>query len=141
MVRKNYLVESLSKEEDAYIKKIIISARKKYIRDNYKYLNNNMINIDDCSHIEDESLLQALLSSSEELVVSAVDFEKVMNNKKLYDCIKALSLNEKMVLFYLFYEDKSIKEIVKIMGISKSTIMRTKKKTLNKIKLFLLKEE
>lgn len=141
MVRKNYLIENLSKEEDAYIKKIILNARRKYIRDNYKYLNNNMINIDECSHIEDESILQALISSTEDIVVSAVDFEKVMDNKKLYDCIKALSLNEKMVLFYLFNEDESINEIANIMSLSRMTISRIKKKALNKLKKYLLEEE
>ena len=39
MERKNYLQEELSKEEKSYLKKLIINVRKKYIKNNYEYLN------------------------------------------------------------------------------------------------------
>ena len=46
MERKNYLLEGLSKEEKSYLKKIIVNVRRKYIRDNYDYLNSKDINWD-----------------------------------------------------------------------------------------------
>ena len=44
MERKNYLQEELSKEEKAYLKKLILNVRRKYIKVNYEYLNNKDIN-------------------------------------------------------------------------------------------------
>ena len=44
MERKNYLLERLSKEEKSYLKKMIVNVRRKYIRDNYDYLNSKDIN-------------------------------------------------------------------------------------------------
>ena len=48
MERKNYLQEELSKEEKSYLKKLIINVRKKYIKNNYEYLNSKEINLDIC---------------------------------------------------------------------------------------------
>ena len=42
MERKNYLYEELSKEERGYLKKIVTNTRKKYIKDNYNYINNKL---------------------------------------------------------------------------------------------------
>lgn len=56
MGRKNYLVEDLSKEEKSYLRKMIINVRRKYIKDNYDYLNKKDINWDSCANMESESL-------------------------------------------------------------------------------------
>lgn len=47
MEKKNYLLEELSKEEKGFLKTIVNNRRKRYIRDNYNYLNNNCANIYD----------------------------------------------------------------------------------------------
>ena len=47
MERKNYLVEDLSNEEKAYLKRIIMTARNKYVKRNYDYINNTYIILDD----------------------------------------------------------------------------------------------
>ena len=52
MERKNYLQEELSKEEKSYLKKLIINVRKKYIKNNYEYLNSKEINLDICEDME-----------------------------------------------------------------------------------------
>ena len=36
--KRNYLVEKLTKEENAYLKKVVINERNKYIRDNFDFL-------------------------------------------------------------------------------------------------------
>ena len=47
--------------------------------------------------------------------------------------MKALSLKQKMVLFYLFHLNKSEKEIVAEMKIHRSTLYRIRDKALTKI--------
>ena len=58
MERKNYLQEELSKEEKSYLKKLIINVRKKYIKNNYEYLNSKEINLDICEDMESSSLVK-----------------------------------------------------------------------------------
>ena len=52
MERKNYLVEGLSKEETAYLKSIVVNARKRYIKDNYCYINNQCVSMEEVEEIE-----------------------------------------------------------------------------------------
>ena len=105
MERKNYLVEELSNEEKSYLKRIIINTRKKYIRDNYNYINSSSVQLFDCENIEAESVLDEILNRCEKEIKSAMEFEKVMSDKKLYYVVKALSFDEKMVLFSLYKEN------------------------------------
>ena len=63
MERKNYLKEELSREEKAYLMRIIVNVRKKYIRDNYDYINRTDINWDSCADMESESLFETVLNN------------------------------------------------------------------------------
>lgn len=61
MERKDYLVEKLSKEENIYLKRIVQSARNKYIIRNQEHINNydldiNVINIPSKDSVIDEVL-------------------------------------------------------------------------------------
>ena len=46
MERKDYLNEELSKEEKLYLKRIVMTAKNKYIKKNEKYINKS-ISLDD----------------------------------------------------------------------------------------------
>lgn len=138
MGRKNYLVEDLSKEEKSYLRKMIINVRRKYIRDNYDYLNKKDINWDSCTNMESESLYEAVLNKCVDELQSALEFERLFCNEKLYNIAKALSLKEKMVLFSLYKEKKSINQIASEMNLERTTIWRIKNKTQNKIVKLLL---
>ena len=133
MGRKNYLVEDLSKEEKSYLRKMIINVRRKYIKDNYDYLNKKDINWDSCANMESESLYEAVLNKCVDELQSALEFERLFCNEKLYNIAKALSLKEKMVLFSLYKEKKSINQIASEMNLERTTIWRIKNKTQNKI--------
>lgn len=133
MERKNYLVEALSKEEKSYLRKIIINTRKKYIRDNYNYINNTNVQLYNCSNVEAESVLDEVLNKCEKEIKSAMEFEKVMSDKKLYNVVKALSFEEKMVLFSLYKENKTMKQIALEMKKDRTSIWRIRNKALNKI--------
>ena len=93
MERKNYLVEELTKEEKSYLKKVIINTRRLYIRDNYDFINSINIESYDIEDVEAESLLDAVINKCEKEIKSAVEFEKVISNNRLYTIIKALRMH------------------------------------------------
>lgn len=138
MERKNYLLEELSKEEKLYLKKIVVNVRRKYIKDNYDYLNSKDINWDTCADMESDSLFESVLNNCVDELKSAVEFEKLFCDEKLYKITKALSLKEKKVLFSLYKEGKSVNQIASEMKVERTTIWRIKNKTQDKILKFLL---
>ena len=140
MERKDYLKEELSKEEKVYLKTLIVNVRNRYIRKNYKFINNMFIEYSEMEITDSESLLDTILHKFERELKSAIEFEKIIyNNDKLYKIIGALSEKEKTMLFYLYYEEKEIKEVSEIMNISLATAYRRKEQLLNKIMKRLLK--
>ena len=133
MERKDYLAEPLSKEEKSYLKKIIINTRKKYIRDNYNYINSTNVQLFSCADVEAESVLEEVLNKCEREIKSAMEFEKIMSSEKLYNVVKALSFEEKMVLFSLYKENKTTNQIALEMKKDRTSIWRIRNKALNKI--------
>lgn len=133
MERKNYLQEELSKEEKSYLKKIILNVRRKYIKDNYEYLNSNDVNWDTFEDIECNSLFDAVLNKCVDELKSALEFERLFCDEKLYNVTKALSVKEKMVLFALYKEEKGINRIANEMNVERTTIWRIKNKAQEKI--------
>lgn len=133
MERKNYLLEPLSKEEKSYLKKIVINTRKKYIRDNYNYINSTNVQLFSCADVEAESVLEEVPNKCEREIKSAMEFEKVMSSEKLYNVVKALSFEEKMVLFSLYKEKKTTNQIALEMKKDRTNIWRIRNKALNKI--------
>ncbi|MBR6504149.1 MAG: sigma-70 family RNA polymerase sigma factor [Clostridia bacterium] len=133
MERKNYLVEKLSAGEMSFLKQIIINERRKYIRNNFYYLSNQNINYSDLMNVEGETVLDAVINKCEEDIKSAIEFEKVTSDGKLFRGIKALSLKEKMVLFSLYKENKGINQIAYEMEIDRTTAWRIKNRALDKL--------
>ena len=123
MERKNYLVKELTSEEKVYLKRIVMTARNKYIQKNYNYINNTNIVMNDELFAE-ETVLNTVLRKCQDEVDSAIEFEKIISNPKLYNIVKALSLREKEVLFYLYKEQKNIKEVSEIMHLDRKTVRK-----------------
>ena len=80
-----------------------------------------------------ESIFDTLIKKFDKELKSAIEFEKLISNEKLYKIVRALSLKEKMMLFYLYKEQKDICEVAKIMNISLATAYRLKNQTLDLI--------
>lgn len=133
MERKDYLVEELSKEEKLYLKRIVMTAKNKYFEKNYNYINNTSMFVDEIVSAEEESVLDAVLEKCQEEVKSAREFEKTLSNPSLYNIVKALSLREKEVLFYLYKKQKSINETAVIMGLDRKTIRKYRDEAHRKI--------
>lgn len=133
MERKNYLVEPLSNEEKLYLKKVIVNTRKKYIRDNYNYINTTDVQLFNCADVEAESVLEEVINKCEKEIKSAMEFEKAMSSEILYGVVKALSFEEKMVLFSLYKENKTMSQIALEMKRGRTSIWRIRNTALNKI--------
>lgn len=141
MERKDYLVEELSTQEKLYLKKIVMTGRNKFIEKNYEYINNSIILIDHAVLVEEDSILESVLQRCQEEVNSAREFNRALSNPALSNIVKALSLKEREVLFYLYKEKKSINETSEKMKISTRTVSRLRDKALDKIAEQLVKGE
>lgn len=86
-----------------------------------------------CADFEAESVLDEVLNKCEKEIRSAMEFEKVISNEKLYNVVKALSFEEKMVLFSLYKENKTTNQIALEMKKDRTSIWRIRNKALNKI--------
>ena len=133
MERKDYLLEELSKEEKLYLKRIVMTAKNKYFERNYNYINNTSVFVDGIVSAGEESVLDAVLEKCQEEVKSAREFEKTLSNPSLYNIVKALSLREKEVLFYLYKKQKSMNETAVIMGLDRKTIRKYRDEAHRKI--------
>lgn len=133
MEKKDYLLEKLSKEEKSYLKRIVMTARNKYIEKNYEHINNTNMLIDDSNLIEEESVLDVVLQKCQDEVDSALEFERTLSNPNLYNIVKTLSLREKEVLFYLYKKQKSINEIAEIINVDRKTIRKYRDRAQAKI--------
>lgn len=133
MERKDYLLEELSKEEKLYLKRIVMTAKNKYFERNYNYINNTSVFVDGIVSTGEESVLDAVLEKCQEEVKSAREFEKTLSNPSLYNIVKALSLREKEVLFYLYKKQKNINETAVIMGLDRKTIRKYRDEAHRKI--------
>ena len=133
MERKDYLLEELSKKEKSYLKRIVMTAKNKYFEKNYNYINNTSMFVDGIVSAGEESVLDAVLEKCQEEVKSAREFEKTLSNPSLYNIVKALSLREKEVLFYLYKKQKSINETAVIMGLDRKTIRKYRDEVHRKI--------
>lgn len=63
MERKNYLEEDLTKEEKVYFEKAVISARKLYIRKNYKFLTTSTTELTENLLDEGDSVLDIVIKN------------------------------------------------------------------------------
>lgn len=140
MERKDYLNEELSKEEKLYLKRIVMTAKNKYIKKNEKYINKS-ISLDDAILFREETILDVVLQRCQNELASAVEFEKSFSDTNLYNIVKALTFKEKEVLFYLYKEEKNINEISKIMNLDRKTIRTIRNKAQAKIVEKLVKGE
>ena len=133
MKRKNYLKESLSKQEKSYLKKIIMTARYNYIEKMNRDINERTISLNDEIIIERESILNDVLEECLNEIESAIDFEETLSDPKLRVYVKKLSLKEKKIIYYLFWKKKQINEVANILQINRKTVRENRDKALAKI--------
>lgn len=142
MKRKNYLlVKKFTKEERSYIKETVRSAKIEYLKKNTKFFEKESCELQENIVDEQCSVLDIVINKCEEEINSAIEFEKAFSNVKIYKVIKALSYNEKMMLFYLYQKNKSVRETAKLQNIDKDTVRRRRDKILKIIENILEDEK
>lgn len=141
MQRKDYLKEKLSKEEKLYLKRIVMTAKNKYIQRNYHYINDMTILNDENTFTDEETILDLVLDKAQNEINSAIEFERTFSDVRLYRAIKNLSLKEKEVLFYLYKENKTINQTADIMKLYRGTVRKIRNQAHSKIVRNLIKGE
>lgn len=141
MKRKDYLNEELSKEEKLYLKRIVMTAKNKYIERNHHYINDTTILNDETVFSRGDTILDSVLVRVQDDIDSAIEFEKTLSDPRLYNIVKMLSLKEKEVLFYLYKKQKSINETADIMKIHRETVGIIRNRAQEKIVKGLIKGE
>ena len=111
---KDYIKEKLSKEEKAYLKRIILTARNSYFEKNRK-INNFNVPLNEKVLQESCNIIEDILDICMQEIELAQEFEKTLSNPLLSKYVKILSLKEKEVLFYIFWKKMKIKEIAEGM--------------------------
>ena len=139
MKGKDYLKEELSKEEKVYLKKIVKTARYNFIQKLKRDFNENTIQLNEESVIVKESIVNEVLENCLKELESAINFEETLSNPLLYKYVKQLSLKEKKVIFYLFWQNKQINEVAEIMKMNRKTVRENRDKALAKIGEKLIK--
>lgn len=130
---KNYLEEKLSAKEKSYLKRIVMTARNKYIQKNYKYINTENLELKDEILEEHSFEMETILKITNENVKTEIDFVNSFSNELLANAYKALSSKEKKVLFLLFNKQKRVNEIATEMYVTRETVWRIKERALKKL--------
>ena len=131
--RRDYLVAKLTRYEKEYLRKVAVSTRNKYIRNNYDYLNIKTVELSDKIPSGDIPVFEMVANKCDAEIKIAERFEDIISDEMLYKKVKALSLKEKMVLFSLYCKRKNINQIAKEMNLARETIWRVKNRAINKL--------
>jgi len=139
MARKNYLRDFLSKEEKVYLKKMVWTKRHNFIEKMNRDINEKVIPLNEKLIIENESIINDVLENCLKEIESAINFEETLSNPLLYKYVKQLSLREKEIVFYLFWQNKQVNEVADIMKINRKTVRNNRDRALAKIGEKLIK--
>lgn len=133
MKRKNYLIEDFSKEENIYFKRMVMSARNKFMKKNYNNISSISMPINEEITVDSEYVDDIVIKKIEDNIKSVEEMKKNIINTKLRKSIEALSFKEQTVLFSLFQENKKINQIAKEEEKDRGTIRERRDKALKKI--------
>lgn len=84
-------------------------------------------------------LADTSLSEDEQEIIEQQELEKEEFNKKLHEAIDKLTEKQRKVIYMYFWENKTIREIAKELGVYFTTVEESYQSALKKIKKFLKK--
>lgn len=126
---------NLNKKEKAYLKKIVINTRNKYLKKNkYKKITEIELELLDNNEIVVDNSLEINLEIKLDNKVMPFFIENIFTEKKIMKIVKTLSLREKLVLFLYYFDNKTDKSIGNVLNINERTVRTIRVRTLNKIK-------
>lgn len=128
----------LNKHEENVLKIIIKYARIDYFKNNNMYFDTEDI---DNLEIKSDTNLEREVISKYETKIPANEIENFFTEENIYKITKALTYNEKLVLFLFYVEGKSDKEIAKVLGTTWEGIKSKRKRIIKKIRMKIGMEE
>lgn len=121
----------LNKKEQAVLKIIVKNARNDFFRNNkYIFIEESL---DSKATVSNENNILDY-EDNFEYKVEINELENIFEDEKIYDVIRALTYNEKSVLYFYYVKEKTDKEIAKIMFSTSEAIRSKRRRIINKIR-------
>ena len=121
----------LNKKEQAVLKIIVKNARNDFFRNNkYIFIEESL---DDKITVSNKNNTLGY-EESLEYKVEVEKLENIFEDEKIYNVIRALTYNEKSVLYFYYLKDKTDKEIAKIMFSTSEAIRLKWRRIISKIR-------
>ncbi len=142
---KDYLKEKLTQEERLTILGIIWKVARKYKRKYYneqkrycEIIDNIDLAIEDTYTFYKYNLQSEILSltplTDEQKCDIVMEFDSLLRESFLFELIRTLTFNEKLVFFLFYLEDYKNMEVAALLNNSERTILNRRKSIDNKIK-------
>ena len=121
----------LNKKEQAVLKIIVKNARNDFFRNNkYIFIEESL---DSKATVSNENNILDY-EDNFEYKVEINELENIFEDEKIYDVIRALTYNEKSVLYFYYVKEKKDEEIAKIMFSTSEAIRSKRRRIINKIR-------
>lgn len=121
----------LNKKEQAVLKIIVKNARNDFFR------NNKYIFVEETS--EDKIIFsnKNIIADCDEEInyqIEITNLENIFDDKKIYNIVRALTYNEKSVLYFYYVKQKTEEEIAQIMFSTSEAIRSKRRRIIKKIR-------
>lgn len=121
----------LNKKEQAVLKIIVKNARNDFFR------NNKYIFVEETS--EDKIIFsnKNIIADCDEEInyqIEITNLENTFEDKKIYNIVRALTYNEKSVLYFYYVKQKTEEEIAQIMFSTSEAIRSKRRRIIKKIR-------
>lgn len=121
----------LNKKEQAVLKIIVKNARNDFFR------NNKYIFVEETS--EDKIIFsnKNIIADCDEEInyqIEITKLENIFEDKKIYNIVRALTYNEKSVLYFYYVKQKTEEEIAQIMFSTSEAIRSKRRRIIKKIR-------
>lgn len=142
---KDYLKENLTQEERLILLGLIWKVARKYKRKNFldkkrycEIIDNIDLPVEDTytfyTYNSQRGLVSLIPLTDEQKCDIVMDFDSLLRESCLFELIRTLTFNEKLVFFLFYLEDYKNMEVAALLNNSERTILNRRKSIDNKIK-------
>ncbi len=121
----------LNKKEQAVLKIIVKNARNDFFR------NNKYIFVEETSEGKIIFSNKNIIADCDEEInyqIEITNLENIFEDKKIYNIVRALTYNEKSVLYFYYVKQKTEEEIAQIMFSTSEAIRSKRRRIIKKIR-------
>lgn len=122
----------LNKKENAVLKVIVKNARIDYLRENeYIFIEESL---EDNISFSNESDIFSFEENFDEYAVEIQNIEDIFSDEKIHDVVRALTYDEKSVLFFFYVKEESDRQIAKRLFSTQEAVKSKRNRIINKIR-------